>query len=70
MSYLRDENGRLSSTRLIFLIGSFWNMAMTSILALNNVEVASLIAFYSAVQGVLIGLKLGQKPMEKPIKSE
>lgn len=66
MSYLKDEKGNLSSNRLIFVIGSFWNMAMVTGLAYtSNVSVAELIAFFSAIEGVLVGLKLGQKPMEK-----
>ena len=66
MSYVKENNGKNSSVRGIFIIGSFWNMAMVSMLAFwgEGVDVPSLIAFQSAVQGVLVGLKLGQKPME------
>ena len=60
-----EKQGHKSATRLIFVIGSFWAMAMTSLLAIHsNVGVAELIAFYTAIQGVLVGLKLGQKPLE------
>lgn len=64
MSYLKEgENG--SSTRLIFVIGSFWAMALTSYLAIGRtIDPAVLLAFYAGIQGTLIGLKLGQKQQE------
>ena len=65
MKILQENNGKKSSSRTIFVIGSFWAMAMVTGLAFySKVQVAELIAFYSAIQGVLVGLKLGQKPME------
>jgi len=65
-NYLKDAKGNDSSNRLIFVIGSLWCMAMTTYLGVwTNCEVPILIAFYSGIQAVLIGLKLGQKPMEK-----
>lgn len=61
----KESNGQLSSARLIFAVGSFWNMIMVTLLAfLSNIGIGELIAFYTAIQGVLTGLKLGQKPME------
>jgi len=62
--FLKDANGQWSSIRLIFLTGSLWNMIITSIIVLHNNDVQSSIAFFSAVEGILLGLKLGQKPME------
>ena len=60
-----NEEGKNSSTRLIFVIGSFWAMAITTYLAVSQqVAPPVLLAFYSGVQGTLIGLKLGQKQQE------
>ena len=64
-NYLKDTKGNDSSNRLIFVIGSIWVMAMTTYLAFKGTDVPILIAFYSGIQAVLIGLKLGQKPMEE-----
>lgn len=63
--FFKERNGQSSSTRLIFFIGSFWTMAITTYLAVAGETTGSLIAFFSAVMGVFVGLKLGQKPMEK-----
>jgi len=65
MGYLQETNGSDSSARLIFVIGSIWNMVLCSYLAFTGVDIPLLIALFSAIEGVLIGLKLGQKPMEQ-----
>ncbi len=62
--YLKEIDGRFSSTRLIFVIGSAWNMALCSYLVFKGIEAGALVATFSAIEGVLVGLKLGQKPME------
>ncbi len=62
--YLREADGRLSSSRLIFVIGSIWNMALCTYLVFHGIEAGALVATFSALQGVFVGLKLGQKPME------
>lgn len=67
MGFLREVGGGYSSTRLVFIIGSIWNMALCSYLAFNGADIPGLIALFSAIEGVLIGLKLGQKPMENNI---
>ena len=70
MRFFTDESGGQSSTRLIFVIGSVWTMGVTTFLATQGVEIPVLIAFFSAVEGIWVGLKLGQKPIEKkPDKS-
>jgi branched-subunit amino acid permease len=67
-NYLHESTGNKSSNRLIFVIGSFWVMIMTTGLAfISKAEIPLLIAFYTSIQGVLIGLKLGQKPMESKV---
>ena len=65
MSYLKEDTEKGSSTRLIFVIGSFWAMAITTYLAIGRtIDPPVLLAFYAGVQGTLIGLKLGQKQQE------
>lgn len=64
MKFLTDESGSFSSTRLIFVIGSVWNMALCTYLVFNGIEAGALVATFSALEGVFVGLKLGQKPME------
>jgi hypothetical protein len=68
MGFLKEATGGFSSARLIFIIGSIWNMILTTYLAIQGVDVPVLIAFFSAVEGVWVGLKLGQKPMEQKIE--
>jgi len=58
------EGGKASSTRLIFVIGSVWNMLLCSYLVFDGIEAGALVATFSAIEGVFVGLKLGQKPME------
>ena len=67
MGFLREAGGGYSSTRLVFIIGSVWNMGLCSYLAFNGADIPGLIALFSAIEGVLIGLKLGQKPMENNV---
>jgi len=65
MGFLRESTGGFSSNRLIFVIGSIWAMALTTYLAFQETDIPVLIAFFSAVEGVWVALKLGQKPMEQ-----
>lgn len=61
-----EDNGSKSSTRYIFVIGSIWNMLLCSYLVVfGDIGPTGLIAVYSSIQGVMLGLKLGQKPMEE-----
>jgi hypothetical protein len=64
LGFLREVGGGYSSTRLIFVIGSIWAMGLTTYMAIKEASVPSLIALFSALEGVWVGLKLGQKPME------
>jgi len=65
MSILTEDNGQRSITRVIFLLGSLWAMALTTYLALSGTEPGILIAVFGSLQGTYVGLKLGQKPMEQ-----
>lgn len=64
LGFLKEEGGNFSSTRLVFAIGSVWNMALCTYLVIGGIEAGALVATFSALQGVFVGLKLGQKPME------
>ena len=65
MGLITEDNGQKSITRIIFLIGSIWAMALTTYLALSGTEPGILIAVFGSLQGTYVGLKLGQKPMEQ-----
>jgi hypothetical protein len=70
IGYTETSHGNKSATRLIFLIGSLWNMLMTTYLVYIRIEPAMCLAFFSGIEAVLIGLKLGQKPMENKINNK
>jgi len=63
--FFKEDNGNLSSNRLVFVIGSVWTMSLCTYLAIHGIEPGALVATFSALQGVFVGLKLGQKPLEK-----
>lgn len=59
-------NKNLSSARLIFVIGMIWAMTISTLLTIfMQWSAGEFIAVFTAQSGVFIGLKLGQKPMEK-----
>lgn len=64
-AYLKEPNGQHSSTRLIFFIGSIWVMGICTYLVItHSIEAGGLVAVFGSLEGVFVGLKLGQKPME------
>ena len=66
MSYLKEKSGLNSSTRLMFIIGLVWAMTVTTLLTFAmKWSAGEFIAVFTATSGIFIGLKLGQKPMEK-----
>jgi hypothetical protein len=69
-TFFKEANGNDSSARLIFIIGSLWNMAVSTYLLVIGTTPAIVLAFFSGVEAVLIGLKLGQKPMESKEESK
>lgn len=71
VGFLQSSNGGNSSARLMFVIGLLYSMAMTAIGLLSlKWSPGEGIAFFSAVSGVFVALKLGQKPMESKEKAE
>jgi len=68
--YTEVTPGNRSANRLIFLIGSFWNMLLTTFVIIHNhADLVIALAFWSGIQGVLVGQKLGQKAMEGEIEN-
>jgi len=66
MGFLKEASGEYSATRLIFMIGSLWSMAICTFLSVSaEMTPGELIATFAALEGVFVGLKLGQKPMEQ-----
>ena len=69
VGFLKSADGEYSSTRLIFVIGSVWNMGLCTYLVIfGEIGAGALVATFSAIEGVWVGLKLGQKPMENKKK--
>jgi hypothetical protein len=63
--FFQEANGAKSSTRVIFVIGVLWAIAMTTLgFVMLHWAVGEGVAFFTASSAVFIGLKLGQKPME------
>jgi hypothetical protein len=60
----QESEGVSSSNRLIFVIGSIWAMAICTYLTIKGIEPGIMLATFSGLEGVFIGLKLGQKAME------
>lgn len=67
---LLDTNSTISSTRFIYLVGSFWNMTTTTLLVyllrneLTPILIGAIAAFFSAIQGVWTYNKIKQKGQE------
>jgi len=63
----QESNGSFSATRVIFFVGMIWAMLFTSLMYFFGYDVSptQVIAVFTALSGVFIALKLGQKPMEK-----
>ena len=62
--YLQEENGTSSVTRVMFVILIIYAMFMTTIVYFHAYDYVAALAMFSAITGLAIGLKLGQKPME------
>jgi len=66
MKDVLKESSGTSSTRLMFIIGLIWSMVVTTVLAfVMKWSAGEFIAVFTATSGIFVGLKLGQKPMEK-----
>jgi hypothetical protein len=65
--FFQENNGQSSMTRLLVFIGIIYAMTFTAFYTFSGVKpgTGEVIALFTAMTGVFIGLKLGQKPMEK-----
>jgi hypothetical protein len=59
MKFLEGTDGGKSSTRLIFVVGSVWNMVLCSYLVFDGIEAGALVATFSAIEGVFVGSEAG-----------
>jgi hypothetical protein len=66
IGFLEEGEGQKSATRLIFVIGSLWNMALSTYLAYKGGHAVDVLSVWGGVQAILTGGKLIQKPMEQP----
>jgi len=65
IGFLEEAEGVKSASRLIFVIGSIWNMLLCTYLILKDVDSTAMLAVFGTLQGVFTAIKLGQKAMEK-----
>lgn len=69
--YLQDGIGNNSVTRVMFVVIIIYSMFMTTAVWFATKDYVASLAMFSAITGLAITLKLGQKSMEKDIsKSE
>lgn len=69
MEFLKEITGKTSSLRYIFVIGMLWSMLFTSVMTvIMGWEPGEIIAVFTSNSAVFVGLKLGQKPMEKKME--
>jgi hypothetical protein len=65
--FLQAPNGNFSSARLMFMIGLFYAMGMTtSGLFFLGWTAGEGMAFFGAISMVFVGLKLGQQGIGEP----
>ena len=67
--FLQESQGNNSSTRVMFVIGLVWAMVFTTVSTfMLKWTPGEVIAVFASLSGVFVGLKLGQKPMEKKVE--
>lgn len=67
--YFEDDNGNKSINRLAFSVGFVWDLLMTSAIFIITDKSTEALVFFSATMPIIIGLKLIQKQIEKPIQT-
>lgn len=66
--FFKETNGQSSMTRLIFFVGMLYAMGFLSFWTFKQQPTpgaGEIVALWAGLTGTLIGLKLGQKPMEQ-----
>lgn len=65
IGFLEEEAGMRSATRLIFVVGSIWLMALTSYLTISKIATITEAGVFFATQfALLAGSKVIQKTQE------
>jgi hypothetical protein len=64
--FFQEKANHNSAARLIFIVGSFWNMAFTTSLAFafEGVTVMDLVLIFTSIESALLAIKVGQKIIE------
>lgn len=65
IGFFQESEGVNSGARLIFIIGSFWNIAMSTYFALSGVDPPGVLAFFAGIETSLGAIKVSQKYLEK-----
>jgi len=63
--FFQDDNGNFSIMRVVFAVLIAHSIAASWYVLVSLQDYAGAIAIFSALSGVAITLKLGQKPMER-----
>jgi len=63
--YLQDGMGNNSVTRVMFVIIILYAMVMTTCVYFHAYDYVAALSMFSAITGLAITLKLGQKSLEK-----
>jgi len=64
VGFFDASEGVRSSMRLVFVFGSFWNMALCTYLAISGSEAGAIIATFTSIQASLGFAKVAQKNQE------
>jgi len=65
--FFKENNGQSSSTRLIVFVGIIYAMIFTALYTFVGIKpgTGEVIALFTAMTGIFIAMKVGQKSMEK-----
>ena len=65
MKHLKEDNGKISSIRIVFFFGTIWNIAIVTYMVITKAaSPTEALAFFSGIEAVLGGLKVAQKGSE------
>lgn len=65
MSYTKDQNGKLSSNRLMFIVGMLSSLVIPTVMVLfKDWTAAEFIGSFSAMSAIFATLKVSQKSLE------
>lgn len=64
VGYFHESENVKSVTRIVFFVGALWTMALSTFFAFSDIAPMIVLAYFTGSLGALVGMKLGQKPME------